>query len=175
MSFILEPITILNSYRINNEFFSIRYSIGETDLPFFTQWVQQVLNIDLTLRNVPREKFSSIEIPPSRVSTSLYLFYLLEWFLHIIYYKIIFNSFSDLLNTLEEMKIDHTTDSSARLLRSHGQTLYDIYSLRYGKCFPRICDLVVWPGMYYLVLSCFVIIVLLQQKYILFKQIITTL
>lgn len=95
--------------------------------------------------------------------------------MHIIYYKIIFNTFSDLLNTLEEMKIDHTTDSSARLLRSHGQTLYDIYSLRYGKCFPRICDLVVWPGMYYLVLSSFVIIVMLQQKYLLFKQIITTL
>ncbi|XP_022173101.1 alkyldihydroxyacetonephosphate synthase [Myzus persicae] len=98
-----------------------RYSIGETDLPFFTQWVQQVLNIDLTLRNVPREKFSSLEIPPSRVSTNL-------------------------LNTLKEMKIDHTTDGPARLLRSHGQTLYDIYSLRYGKCFPRICDLVVWPA-----------------------------
>jgi len=55
------------------------------------------------------------------------------------------------LSILKEMKIDHTTDGPARLLRSHGQTLYDIYSLRYGKCFPRICDLVVWPGMYYLV------------------------
>jgi len=165
MSFILEPITIQNSCTINDAFFPIRYSIGETDLPFFTQWVQQVLNIDLTIRNVPREKFSSMEIPPSRVSTSMYQFYLMERFLHIIYYKIIVNTFSELLNILKEMKIDHTTDSSARLLRSHGQTLYDIYSLRYGKCFPRICDLVVWPGMYYLVLSCFVIIFLLQQEY----------
>lgn len=76
MSFIIQPITIQNSCKINVEIFPIRYSIGETDLPFFTQWVQQVLNIDLTLRNVPREKFSSIEIPPSRVSTSLYQFYL---------------------------------------------------------------------------------------------------
>lgn len=150
-----------------------RYSIGETDLPFFTQWVQQVLNIDLTLRNVPREKFSSLEIPPSRVSTSLYQFYLMQWLLLISYYKIIFNYFPDLLHTLKEMKIDHTTDGPARLLRSHGQTLYDIYSLRYGKCFPRICDLVVWPGMY-LVLSFFVIIVTLQQEYFLIKQIMTT-
>ncbi|VVC42083.1 Hypothetical protein CINCED_3A021906 [Cinara cedri] len=36
-------------------------------------------------------------------------------------------------------------DSLARLSRSHGQTLYDIYSLRHGKCFPRISDIVVWP------------------------------
>lgn len=50
--------------------FFFRYSIGETDLPFFTQWVQQVLNIDLTLRNVPREKFSPQELPPSCIPTS---------------------------------------------------------------------------------------------------------
>jgi len=56
--------------------------------------------------------------------------------------------FSDFLNALKETKIDYTMDGLARLFRSHGQTLYDIYSLRYGKCFPRICDLVVWPGMY---------------------------
>lgn len=49
--------------------FSFRYSIGETDLPFFTQWVQQVLNIDLTFRNVPRQIFSSEELPPSNVPT----------------------------------------------------------------------------------------------------------
>jgi hypothetical protein len=51
-------------------FFSNRYSIGETDLPFFTQWVQQVLNIDLTLRNVPREKFGPQELPPPNIPIS---------------------------------------------------------------------------------------------------------
>jgi len=75
----------------------------------------------------------------------------MKLFLLIAHDKIIFKKISDFLNILKEKKIDHTTDGSARLLRSHGQTLYDIYSLRYGKCFPRICDLVTWPGMYYLV------------------------
>lgn len=58
--------------------------------------------------------------------------------------------FSDFLNALKESKIDYTLDGLARLSRSHGQTLYDIYSLRHGKCFPRISDIVVWPGKYYL-------------------------
>lgn len=56
--------------------------------------------------------------------------------------------FPDFLNALKDTKIDYTMDGHARVLRSHGQTLYDIYSLRYGKCFPRIVDMVVWPGMY---------------------------
>jgi len=98
----------------------------------------------------------------------------MEWFLITVYYKMKLNNFSDFLKILKEMKIDHTTDNHARLLRSHGQTLYDIYSLRYGKCFPRICDLVVWPGMYHLILNYFLIIDLLQKDCFLFKQITTT-
>lgn len=62
----------------------------------------------------------------------------------------------DFLNALKEKKIDYSMDGLARLSRSHGQTLYDIYSLRHGKCFPRICDIVVWPGMYYIVLNHYV-------------------
>lgn len=54
----------------------------------------------------------------------------------------------DFLNALKETKIEYTMDGHARLLRSHGQTLYDIYSLRHGKCYPRICDIVIWPGKY---------------------------
>lgn len=56
---------VMFNLSINNVL--IRYSIGETDLPFFTQWVQQVLNIDLTSRNIPREKFSPQELPSSFV------------------------------------------------------------------------------------------------------------
>lgn len=117
-------------------------------MPFFTQWVQQVLNIDLTLRNVPRQQFSPQELPSSCVPTGQYL--------SGVFYKInsahnllqTLKTFSDFLNALIETKIDYTMDGLARLSRSHGQTLYDIYSLRHGKCFPRICDMVVWPGMY---------------------------
>lgn len=66
----------------------------------------------------------------------------------LIFFKIYFNKFSDFLNALKQTNIDYTLDGLARLSRSHGQTLYDIYSLRHGKCFPRISDVVVWPGMY---------------------------
>ncbi|XP_050422434.1 alkyldihydroxyacetonephosphate synthase-like [Adelges cooleyi] len=97
-----------------------RYAIGETDLPFFTQWVQEVLNIDLNSRNVPRNNFESLELPLSIVP-------------------------DDFLNALKTIKIDYTVDDLARLSRSHGQTLYDIYSLQHGKCYPRISDIVVWP------------------------------
>ncbi|VVC25824.1 Vanillyl-alcohol oxidase, C-terminal subdomain 2,FAD-binding, type 2,FAD-linked oxidase-like, C- [Cinara cedri] len=101
-------------------FTSKRYSIGEKNLPYFTEWVKQVLNIDLTLRNVPRDKFSPDELPPAYVPV-------------------------DFLNALKETKIDYTMDGLARLSRSHGQTLYDIYSLQQGECFPRIADIIIWP------------------------------
>lgn len=115
-------------------------------MPFFTQWVQQVLNIDLTVRNVPRKEFGPQEFPPSRVPTSNFI----TQFYFLIYDYKVFIYLLDFLNALKKTKIDYTMDGPARLLRSHGQTLYDIYSLRHGKCFERITDLVVWPGMSYI-------------------------
>ncbi|XP_050541576.1 alkyldihydroxyacetonephosphate synthase isoform X2 [Daktulosphaira vitifoliae] len=97
-----------------------RYPIGEIDLPFFTQWVQKTLNIDIRSRNVPQNIFKSNEIPHCFIP-------------------------NDFLVALKNTKMDFTTDGPARICRSHGQTLYDIYTLRYDKCFPRISDIVVWP------------------------------
>lgn len=32
-----------------------RYPIGGRDLPYFTQWVQDVLDVDLNFKNPPRD------------------------------------------------------------------------------------------------------------------------
>lgn len=63
------------NFKVDIEYFVIflnRYSIGETDLPFFTQWVKQILNIDLSVRNIPREKFNHQELPSAYVPIGLY-------------------------------------------------------------------------------------------------------
>lgn len=48
------------------------------------------------------------------------------------------------INDLNANNIDYSIDGEDRLVRSHGQTLHDIYSLRRGG-FKRIPDIVVWP------------------------------
>lgn len=45
---------------------------------------------------------------------------------------------------IKSLNILHSDSGEDRLLRAHGQTLYDIHTLREGT-FPRIPDLVVWP------------------------------
>lgn len=48
------------------------------------------------------------------------------------------------INDLNANNIDYSIEGEDRLVRSHGQTLHDIYSLRRGG-FKRIPDIVVWP------------------------------
>lgn len=43
-----------------------RYPIGQQELPYFTEWVQQKLNVELDKRNVPRDL--PRDFPPSRVT-----------------------------------------------------------------------------------------------------------
>lgn len=50
----------------------------------------------------------------------------------------------EILTLITTLKIEFSTKGIDRLIRAHGQTLHDIYTLRYGK-FTRIPDLVVWP------------------------------
>lgn len=53
----------------------------------------------------------------------------------------------EFLNFLQKNKILFTNSSHHRLVRSHGQTLNEILSLRKGEPwrYGRIPDLVVWP------------------------------
>lgn len=47
-----------------------RYPIGQQELPYFTEWVQEKLNVKLDERNVPRDL--PRDFPPSRVAPGNY-------------------------------------------------------------------------------------------------------
>lgn len=49
------------------------------------------------------------------------------------------------MGELKMTNITFSFEGMDRLFRAHGHTLHDIAMLRVGK-FPRIPDIVVWPG-----------------------------
>lgn len=49
------------------------------------------------------------------------------------------------LNAIKQLNIHYSTSGEDRLIRSHGQTLYDMFILRESS-FERIPDMVVWPN-----------------------------
>lgn len=51
---------------------------------------------------------------------------------------------SEFFDKMKSLNILYSDSGEDRLIRAHGQTLYDIHTLREGT-FPRIPDLVVWP------------------------------
>lgn len=51
----------------------------------------------------------------------------------------------ELLEAIQELKIEYSTKGIDRLVRAHGHTLRDIYLLRHGS-FKRVPDIVVWPS-----------------------------
>ena len=51
------------------------------------------------------------------------------------------------MNDLKSTNVTFSFDGMDRLFRAHGHTLHDIAMLRVGK-FPRIPDVVVWPGIF---------------------------
>lgn len=59
---------------------------------------------------------------------------------------------ADFLRDIKAMQITYSDIGIDRLIRSHGQTLYEIHSLRIGKQ-HRIPDLVVWPASHEQVVS----------------------
>lgn len=52
------------------------------------------------------------------------------------------------MNGLKATDVTYSFDGMDRLFRAHGHTLHDIAMLRVGR-FPRIPDVVVWPGIPY--------------------------
>ncbi|KAL7026097.1 hypothetical protein ACKWTF_013789 [Chironomus riparius] len=50
----------------------------------------------------------------------------------------------DFVIGLKNLKLDYSLDGEDRMIRSHGQTINEIYDLRYGN-FKRIPDIVLWP------------------------------
>jgi alkyldihydroxyacetonephosphate synthase len=50
----------------------------------------------------------------------------------------------DFVESIKSFKIDHSLDGMDRLIRSHGQTVHDVYIVRNGL-YKRIPDIILWP------------------------------
>lgn len=86
-------------------------------LPYFKQWVADIFNLDFTIKNVSRPL--PTVYPEPKLSEPF-------------------------VNDMVTANILHSVKGVDRLIRSHGQTLYEIHTLRKG-IINRIPDLVVWP------------------------------
>ncbi|KAF6199036.1 hypothetical protein GE061_007061, partial [Apolygus lucorum] len=100
-----------------------RYPIGEMDLPGFTQWVIHTFDIDISRTN------PSVPLPPPEAYPKP-------------------NIPEEFVEEVEKTGMSFSLEGEDRLMRCHGQTLHDIYTLRFDleKSIPRIPDIVVWPG-----------------------------
>lgn len=94
-----------------------RYPIGNTKLPYFKQWVMQTFHLDFSVKHIAKPEPTSYPEPLISV---------------------------EFLRDIKLAQITYSDIGIDRLIRSHGQTLYEIHSLRVGKQ-HRIPDLVVWP------------------------------
>lgn len=99
------------------EFTGDRYPIGNHKLPYFTDWVKELFNLDFDKKvksqNVPKN-FPEAIISP------------------------------ELLEAIGKLEIDYSLEGIDRLVRAHGHTLREIFLLRHGS-FQRIPDIVLWP------------------------------
>lgn len=110
-----------SQFRINEknviEFTGDRYPIGNHKLPYFTDWVKEVFNVNfenkISSQNVPKN------FPEAIIS-------------------------QELLDAIGKLEIDYSLEGIDRLVRAHGHTLREIFILRHGT-FQRIPDIVVWP------------------------------
>lgn len=96
----------------------LRYPIGNMYLPTFTEWVKTKFNIVVSEYDIAKP-------PPENYPECI----LVEGF----------------MQGLQQKKLNYSLEGIDRLIRSHGQTLYDIHSLLKGKM-NRIPDIVVWPN-----------------------------
>lgn len=106
-----------NSESLSLHFSGDRYSIANQELPYFKKWVTHTFNIDLLESKPAKPKPSSYPDPVPC---------------------------SEFMNDIIERKISYSTSGEDRLIRSHGQTLADVFALR-EAIFSRIPDIIVWP------------------------------
>lgn len=99
-------------------FTGMRYPIGgEVSLKAFKEWVKTKFNVDF------KDGVEAPQIPRSLPEPK---------------------HNKEFLKGIKELKIDYSVNGEDRLIRCHGQTLHDIYTLRMGT-YKRIPDLVLWP------------------------------
>ncbi|XP_067015174.2 alkylglycerone-phosphate synthase [Anabrus simplex] len=101
------------------EFTGKRYPIGQLSLPYFTQWVIDVFDVDISKSNIPQPPPKEEDYPVPKIDKAF-------------------------LAAVENLRIAYSIKGIDRLIRAHGQTLHDIFVLRTGF-FSRIPDMVVWP------------------------------
>lgn len=110
-----------SKFAVDNDFMVYfsgnRYPIGSLKLPYFKQWVQDTFDLDFTLRRVAKPMPTVYPEP------------------------ILNDAFID---DLKNGNILYSVKGIDRLIRSHGQTLYEIQNLRDG-IMKRIPDIVLWP------------------------------
>lgn len=94
-----------------------RYPIGSLKLPYFKQWVQDIFDLDFTSRRVAK---SMPTVYPEPILNDAFM------------------------DDIKNENILCSVKGIDRLIRSHGQTLYEIHNLREG-IMKRIPDIVVWP------------------------------
>lgn len=87
------------------------------ELPYFTEWVKQVFDVDLTNKNIPQPIPSQYQEP--KIS-------------------------NEAKTLLQNLNIEYSLEGMDRLIRAHGHTLHDIFILRQSS-FERIPDIVLWP------------------------------
>lgn len=97
----------------------IRYPIGELRLPHLMGWVKENFNVDF------QNPIKSQPIPPEEKFPKP-------------------NITSENLTKITNLNITYSLKGIDRLIRAHGQTLHDIYTLR-TSFFERIPDVVLWP------------------------------
>ncbi|KAL3272804.1 hypothetical protein HHI36_014264 [Cryptolaemus montrouzieri] len=93
--------------------------IAGKNLPYFEGWTKEIFNSDLTRPTLPQEMPTEDKYPKPNISQ--------ENLLQII-----------------QLNISYSLKGIDRMIRAHGQTLHDIFTLRSGM-FPRIPDVVLWP------------------------------
>lgn len=98
-----------------------RYPIGNLELPYFTKWCEKTFDVTWKMKNDPQNL--PTHFPEPILST-------------------------ELLNAIEKLGIDHSTDGVDRLFRAHGHTLREVYLLKHGFSFERIPDIVLWPSKF---------------------------
>lgn len=98
--------------------FICRYPIGNDKLPYFKQWVYEIFDLDFSSRRPSKPIPTSF--PEPKLSDAF-------------------------VDHLKSNNILFSIKGIDRLIRSHGQTLYEIQKLRDGIV-DRIPDLVAWPS-----------------------------
>lgn len=100
-----------------------RYPIGELELPHFTDWVKDTLDVDLF-------KIRPAQPLPDRYPNP------------VLPNEQLIGQLADIVGDPDGVSVDGLD----RLYRAHGHTLHDVYMLREAPMdFPRIPDVVVWP------------------------------